>query len=31
MRIQVVKQGTQKIRVMEPCPYVVECPPEKRK
>jgi hypothetical protein len=30
MKIQVVKKGNS-LRVMDPCPYVVEVPPEAKK
>ncbi len=31
MKIQVVKNGNGKVKVMEMCPWLVECPPEPRK
>jgi hypothetical protein len=31
MRIQIVKKAGVRVRPMEPCPYVVECPPEASK
>jgi hypothetical protein len=31
MKIQVVKKGNGKVKVMEMCPWLVECPPEPRK
>jgi hypothetical protein len=28
MKIQVLKKGNSKVKVMESCPWLVECPPE---
>ena len=31
MKIQVVKQANKTVRLMEPCPFLVEVPPEPAK
>jgi hypothetical protein len=31
MKIQIVKKAGSRIRVMDPCPYVVEVPPENKR
>jgi hypothetical protein len=28
MKVQIVKKGNSKVKVMESCPWLVECPPE---
>ncbi len=31
MKIKIVKHGNSKVKVMESCPWLVECPPETAK
>jgi len=31
MKIQVLKKGNVKVKVMESCPWLIECPPEPRR
>ncbi len=31
MKIQVLKKGNSRVKVMESCPWLVECPPETAK